>query len=114
VIGRSRAFHLIGIRSDILGSEEVRESIRPELDAVLLQQEHGLAAMTGGVRRDVQQHSAARHARGVAVREGEGDHLVHLFRPEGIGGPCLPAPRRKGARPSEAPYGREGALRDCG
>ena len=104
------------VRGASSSSQEVRDPVRPGLDAVLLQQERDLAAMTGAMRRDVQQHLAARHARGLAVREGEGDHLVHLFGPQRIGivgipvgrrcGPCSPAPRRRGVRSSGAPDGR--------
>jgi Zn-ribbon protein, possibly nucleic acid-binding len=43
----------LSFRAGILGLQEVRHSVRPGLDAVLLQQERRLAAMTGGVHRDV-------------------------------------------------------------
>ena len=85
----------LSFRPGILGSQEVGKSVRPGLDAVLLQQERHLAAMTGGVHRDVQQHLAARHVRGFTVREGEDDRFVDLFRQEGIG--IVGIPVRRGA-----------------
>jgi hypothetical protein len=51
--------------------------------------------MAGGVHCDVQQHLAARHARGRAVGEGEGDRLVDLFGLQRIG--IVDVPVRRGA-----------------
>ena len=107
----------------MLGPQEVRDPVRKGLDAVLLQQERDLAAMPGGVGRDMQEHLAACHPRGLAIREGEGHHLIHLFRLERIGIVGVPVRRRprlarqlveRRELDRAVPDDRAGALRDCG